>query len=866
MRQLAPLLYFAFAYVALQLLMAAVVLVQVLRMTFSILRPRALDAVPPLADDQAAAVKDLEALGFVPIRAGIVESDLPPYVMVLFRHATSPAFAHLRLQPGGNIGYPVSFFSRRADGTWLHTSNRMAWVQFAEPVHTLTEDPYADSLQAHWAAHVARIQRVELAPVSGDEFCDALERMIADFVPRLLEQRAIAADRGTLHPTLRRAFGAALGWLRHRRKLARAYASAATSGEHRASYFTRNYLALEAQQAQRPPRHNVKAAVLVASGAATLLLFGLAINWTTAVMLVVVIFVHEMGHALMMRRYGYRDMSMFFIPFVGALVTGQPREISAAKQALILFAGPFPGLLAGFAILVAQAHRALPGWGFDWDQLGVIAVMVNGFNLLPITPLDGGQLVEIALFARWPRSRLVFAGASAVAIAAFAWWQGAPAAIALSVVLVLGMRPQYRAMVLQRQWQPGLERGEQVRHLFDVACRTFPVQTFTTLAAAVKAVMTRRSVMKAAPLQSILILGTLLAFWSTVAWLAWPPAGAAAASVAVRQASRPPRTAAQVAFDAAYARAEDEDDDGAAAVARLAGLAKDLDAADARRVDLAYFIAENAEGAEHDRRLEQLVADGRNGVAHSIASIEQAWLGGIFWRSLRAPPAARAAVLEAGVARAMAIRPDGFAATIDVRLRLAEAHDLAGESDRAAAELADLRMRAESADDCRCALEKVLGATARFEVSHGRAANAVALIESSSFGPQISRFGLDLPTDYAWALLQSGRVAEGAEQMRVASTYMPRPPGVMQRLFNRRRVPGPVNYAPLSVAYAWHRNGRDGDVALLDRRSLDHHCRRVLAQSEAGTSQRPWEQSRQDVLRDFAQATCPHASGGAAAM
>ncbi len=53
-----------------------------------------------------------------------------------------------------------------------------------------------------------------------------------------------------------------------------------------------------------------------------------------------------------MRACGYRDMSIFFIPFFGAAIARSAKEMPVWKQAIVLLAGPMPGLFAAAAFLL----------------------------------------------------------------------------------------------------------------------------------------------------------------------------------------------------------------------------------------------------------------------------------------------------------------------------------------------------------------------------------------------------------------------------------------------------------------------------------------------------------------------------------
>jgi len=120
-------------------------------------------------------------------------------------------------------------------------------------------------------------------------------------------------------------------------------------------------------------------------------------GWAFAAGFVLLIFVHEMGHAVALRREGIPAGAPVFIPFVGAFVAmqGQPRD--AGVEARVAMAGPVTGSLAAWLVL---------GAGLAWPQpllvaLGHAAVLLNLFNLVPVPPLDGGRIAGAFTRTSW---------------------------------------------------------------------------------------------------------------------------------------------------------------------------------------------------------------------------------------------------------------------------------------------------------------------------------------------------------------------------------------------------------------------------------------------------------------------------------
>lgn len=128
--------------------------------------------------------------------------------------------------------------------------------------------------------------------------------------------------------------------------------------------------------------------------------------------LVLVLFIHEMGHFLAMKYFGYSEVKMFFIPFLGALVTGDKEEISQKQRAIILLAGPVPGIIIGAVLYyvgnVINYHDLLLTAG--------MFVFLNAINLLPLNPLDGGRLIETLFFHSKETLKNIFIGISAAAM------------------------------------------------------------------------------------------------------------------------------------------------------------------------------------------------------------------------------------------------------------------------------------------------------------------------------------------------------------------------------------------------------------------------------------------------------------------
>jgi Zn-dependent protease len=106
-----------------------------------------------------------------------------------------------------------------------------------------------------------------------------------------------------------------------------------------------------------------------------------------AVGFVLLLLAHEYGHVWQMRREGFRPSAPMFIPFLGAMVIMRDLPKNAAAEARIGLAGPVVGTVAcliPLGVWVATGSELFMALAF-------VGFLLNLFNLVPVTPLDGGR-------------------------------------------------------------------------------------------------------------------------------------------------------------------------------------------------------------------------------------------------------------------------------------------------------------------------------------------------------------------------------------------------------------------------------------------------------------------------------------------
>ncbi|MEM7184751.1 MAG: site-2 protease family protein [Spirochaetota bacterium] len=110
-------------------------------------------------------------------------------------------------------------------------------------------------------------------------------------------------------------------------------------------------------------------------------------GWKFALGFVFSIYIHEMGHVYALNRLGIKASAPAFIPGLGAFVRMKQMPMSSRENARVGLAGPVWGLFASylfFGLYYLSGYKSL-------SALAQVSAWINLFNLLPISPLDGGR-------------------------------------------------------------------------------------------------------------------------------------------------------------------------------------------------------------------------------------------------------------------------------------------------------------------------------------------------------------------------------------------------------------------------------------------------------------------------------------------
>jgi Zn-dependent protease len=134
--------------------------------------------------------------------------------------------------------------------------------------------------------------------------------------------------------------------------------------------------------------------------------YALIWGWKFGAVFVALLFIHEIGHVIQLRREGVKASAPMFIPFLGAFVAMKEMPKDAGAEARVGLAGPVLGTIG---CLIPLALWLATGEPF-WQAATFIGIFLNLFNLLPILPLDGGRAMAALSSWIWAIGFLLFLG------------------------------------------------------------------------------------------------------------------------------------------------------------------------------------------------------------------------------------------------------------------------------------------------------------------------------------------------------------------------------------------------------------------------------------------------------------------------
>ena len=401
------------------------------------------------------AEKRLAALGFQRLgcvyRDQFISHSLSGKWAVLLGNEEASSYAELTFNTvqAEMPGYEVSFSTLYSDGTLLQTVNcRMHGIVVDIP-KVIFEDPYAVTLEEHWKAHLKRSAEIEKSkipfPIYPELFVESQSDAGTGHIEALLAKGFISPDgRGEYKFRTSRALQVTLRLIAGQQKSARIIQArkksdppAAVPVEAEAEAYARVESLNKRQQMGRMG----KTLALLVSAMFFSLSFGISLSFLNIIFLLGVVLFHELGHFLGMYIFGYRDLQILFVPFLGAVAYGREEaQTKPYQRIIVLLLGPLPGIVAGFSGMILSSRYNMP-WLSD---LSVLMLVLNFFNLIPLMPLDGGQVVQTLLFRKFPRLQTVFYILSAVLFFLLAAKTKESVLVVISAIMLMAIPFQWR--------------------------------------------------------------------------------------------------------------------------------------------------------------------------------------------------------------------------------------------------------------------------------------------------------------------------------------------------------------------------------------------------------------------------------------
>ena len=135
--------------------------------------------------------------------------------------------------------------------------------------------------------------------------------------------------------------------------------------------------------------------IKVALASGSMMAYSYLFTWEFAVILLAAIVFHEYGHITGMKKCGIKTKGIYLIPFLGGAAVPSESFSTRTQEAYVSLMGPWYGLALLLPFLfygvVFESSLAI--------GLASFMALLNLFNLVPISPLDGGRVIKSIAFS-----------------------------------------------------------------------------------------------------------------------------------------------------------------------------------------------------------------------------------------------------------------------------------------------------------------------------------------------------------------------------------------------------------------------------------------------------------------------------------
>ncbi|MGM9985649.1 MAG: site-2 protease family protein [Bacillaceae bacterium] len=197
--------------------------------------------------------------------------------------------------------------------------------------------------------------------------------------------------------------------------------------------------------------------------------YALVYGWQFAIVLVYLMFIHESGHLWAAKRVGIPTTPAIFIPFMGAVVGLKEMPRNARDEAYMAYMGPLFGLLSFLPAIPLYLYTEEPVWAL----MITLGSLLNLFNLIPVSPLDGGRIVSVISTKFW------FIGL--IILAVFSFFTKSAIGILILIMGVISLVEVYKKQKLSEQLDFQLSRLSIYDHCLKSKIERYGYHPFSLL-------------------------------------------------------------------------------------------------------------------------------------------------------------------------------------------------------------------------------------------------------------------------------------------------------------------------------------------------------------------------------------------------
>lgn len=426
-----------------------------------------------------SAFDQLTELGFTPhhfqLSQDIVAHERADRWCMIMVNRSSGVFAEIA--PASTFldmpGYEADFWSVAKDGTALLTYNGRGHTVFCEIPGVHMHDPLKNSLAEQYQSHLMEQtvfrREKQLTLLNPATYVKLQQKLMDGYFLKLIKDGAlISIGNNQFRLTLGKALkligqlikgeakvgklARAKFLLQMRSKQIQGGKKSAQNGKSDSSHPTASnseqtaaefpveaevaaYLRLRSAREYNSVGVMGKVIMFILTVVLSYFAFGLVFSFNSVLILLAVIFFHELGHIAAMYLFKYRDLQILFIPLLGAAATGKKENVAVWKQVMVYLMGPMPGIIIGIILIAFNKTWQAP---FVYET-AIMLLVINYLNLLPFVPLDGGHIVRLTIMERFPTGKLVFTALSGIAFLIGGFYLGEPVFWVLAIIMLASL-------------------------------------------------------------------------------------------------------------------------------------------------------------------------------------------------------------------------------------------------------------------------------------------------------------------------------------------------------------------------------------------------------------------------------------------